>query len=138
MGFFFKLFAKKKNILEDSVFGKIEYRNGIWTNIPDDLKSRFMVTISASESGPSEIQKLFFQVLKNDLNEYEKLAKEFIAFHVSKTIDVGQLGIYSIEIGGEAETIDNSFIIELSDELAIEIHRIQFKNKEPIHYGIDD
>lgn len=53
-------------------------------------------------------------------------------------IDVSHLSVYAVEIGSEAESLGERFVLEMSDEQAILIHRVPFAGIEPMNYGFDD
>ena len=53
-------------------------------------------------------------------------------------MDPAGLSIYSIEIGSDYETGSQQFVLELSDDDAIVVHRVLFRAGEPVEYEFDD
>lgn len=138
MHFLRKLLKKNPAIaVDDPVFGHITYEQGTWTFIPNPSVGGFMRTISAPESGPSQMQRDFFQMFRRTLPELEKNAREFMRSHIAPGIEVSGLSVYSVEIGGDNETKQQRFIIEMSDYNAIVIHRVSFSGSEAVDYGYD-
>jgi hypothetical protein len=138
----FSLFKKKqKRVLDDPVFGRIEFDliHGIdiWSYIPKDGESP-MLCIDASSLGPSDGQREFYCGLKKDLPSRELECKAFISQCETKPINLIEMAVYAINIGTHAELASGQFEIELSDKDANEIHRVVFKNWKPSGYEIDD
>lgn len=134
-----RLFKKKSVIeLNDPVFGRITFDQGIWTFIPSPPTEGFMITIDAPETGPTAEQRVFFQELRSQLTDHEQRARDYMRSRVDDGVDVSRLSIYSVEIGSPEETVRREFVLELSDSEAIMIHRVSFRAREPVDYGFDD
>lgn len=134
-----RLFKKKPAIeLDDPVFGRITFDQGIWTFIPNPPAAGFMITIDASETGPTPEQRAFFQRIISRLAQFEQHARDFIRSRVGPEVDVSRLSTYSAEIGSADCTGRREFVLELSDSDAIVIHRVTFHADEAVEYGCDD
>src|SRR5262245_45757597 len=134
----FSLFKKKPVIAaDDPVFGHIALEHGIWTFIPNPPTEGFMITVDAPESGPSQLQRDFFQKVRASLTEFEQRARDFMRSRVESGVEVSRLSVYSVEIGSEEETRQQRFVLEMSDEEAIVIHRVSFSGSEAVDYGYD-
>ena len=141
MKFLSRIFKKKTElVLNDSVFGDIKFNNGTWCHIPESLDGEYMISIDASESGPDNLQKSYFQKIVKNLPYYEKKAKDYIQemeIEVEE-LDVKFLSTYSIEIGNIIEIQQEIFNLELTDSDAHKIHRVTFQGKEILEYGCED
>jgi hypothetical protein len=138
MSFLSSLFKKKPEIAaDDPVFGHITHEQGVWTFVPNPPTGVFMITVAAPESGPSQLQRDFFQKLRASLSEFEQRARDFMRSRVESGVEVYRLSVYSIEIGSEEETRQERFVLEMSDEEAIVVHRVTFSGSEPADYGYD-
>src|SRR5262245_15323018 len=96
-----------------------------------------MITVDAPESGPTQLQREFFQTIRARLSDYERRAREFMHSRVDPGMDVSRLSVYSVEIGSEDESRRQSFVLEIGAELANIIHRVSFTGSEPVDYGCD-
>lgn len=91
------LFKKKPVITaDDPVFGHITFQQGIWTFIPNPPTDGFMVSVDAPESGPSQLQRDFFQKVRAILSNFERRARDFIRSRVEAGVDVSLLSVYSV------------------------------------------
>jgi len=139
MNLFGSLFKKKMVIAsDDRVFGQITFEQGIWTFIPNPPTEGFMITVDAPESGPSQLQRDFFQKVRASLSEFERRTRDFMRSRVEAGVDVSRLSVYSVEVGSDAECQRECFVLEMCDADAIIIHRISFTGTEPVDYGFDD
>ena len=138
MSIFGSLFKKKPvNAADDPVFGHITFEQAIWTFIPNSPTEGFMITVDAPESGPSQLQRDFFQRVRASLPDFERRAREFMRSRVDAGIDVSRLSVYSVDIGGDDESRQERFVLEMCDAEAIVIHRVSFSGSEAIDYGYD-
>jgi hypothetical protein len=136
---FGKLFEKRKVIeADDPVFGRLSYDQDIWSHVPKKPAEGFMITVDASESGPTQLQRDFFQKTRSSLSNFERLARNFMRSRVEQGIDVSRLSVYSVEIGNDDKCRRESFVLEMSDQKAIIIHRVSFSGGKPVDYGFDD
>ncbi|MCX7016960.1 MAG: hypothetical protein NTW86_31105 [Candidatus Sumerlaeota bacterium] len=133
-----RFFAKPRLTKNDPIFGQIEYERGVWAHVPQPDEKGFMVTIYALETGPSDMQRQFFEKLLTRLSDVEREAKEFMLLETRGNVDASSLDVYAIEVGGEAEVAFAWFAVELTDSQADEIHRVEFRGNRPVSYGIDD
>ena len=139
MNIFGSLFKKKPVIAaEDPAFGRITLEQGVWTSIPAPPTNGFMITVDAPESGPSQLQRDFFQKVCATLSVFERRARAFMRSRVDAGVDVSRLSVYSVEVGSDAECQREIFVLEMSDADAIIIHRVSFTGAEPVSYGFDD
>lgn len=139
MSLFRKLFGKKDVLrLADPAFGELTYDRGGWTHIPESRAGGFMISVEAPETGPSDAQRLFLERLRQCLPSLVQSAKDFIALDTDDKIDVGCLVIYSLGIGTDAEIEAERFVIELTDNDEIEVHRVSFEAGKPTLYSCDD
>ena len=139
MKMFGDLFKKKPVIAAyDPAFGRITLEQGVWTSIPAPPTNGFMITVDAPESGPSQLQRDFFQKVRGSLSEYELRARDFMRSRVDAGVDVSRLSVYSVEVGSDVECQRGVFVLEMSDPDAIIIHRVSFTGDEPVGYGFDD
>ena len=139
MSIFGSLFEKKPVIAaDDPVFGHITFEQGIWTFIPNPPTEGFMITVDAPESGPSQLQRDFFQKIRASLADFERRARDFMRSRVDPGIEVSSLSVYSVEVGSDDESRQQRFVLEMSDADAIVIHRVSFSGGEPVDYGYDD
>jgi hypothetical protein len=139
MGLFGSLFKKKPVVaIDDPVFGHITFDQGIWTFIPDPPNDGFMITVDAPDSGPSQVQRDFFQTVRAGLPEFEQRARDFMRSRIDEGLQVSTLSVYSVEVGRDDECQQRSFVLEMSDSDAIVIHRVSFSGSEPIEYTYDD
>jgi hypothetical protein len=139
MSFFSKPFKKKARVeLHDPVLGPLTFSDGIWAFIPKMPDEKVMVTVVALETGPTDQQRNLFKSVRSNLSEFEDRARNFLRSRVDQCVDVARLSIYSIEIGDEAETAHQQFVLELSDDDAVVVHRVVFRGGEAIDYGLDD
>lgn len=136
---FLDSFFKKKPVVEadDAIFGHITYDRGIWTFIPKPPADGFMITVDAPESGPSQLQRSFFQKIHSGLLKFEDRARAFIDSHIDERIDKSRLSVYSVEIGSDIECSLERFVLEMCFEDAIIIHRVSFAGTEAVEYGFD-
>ena len=139
MSLFGSLFKKKRVIAaDDPVFGHITFERGIWTFIPNPPTEGFMITVDAPESGPSQLQRDFFQKIRTSLSDFERRARDFMRSRVDLGVEVSSLSVYSVEIGSDDESRQQRFVLEMSDTEAIVIHRVSFSGSEAVNYGYDD
>ena len=138
MSIFDGLFKKKQVELDDPVFGHLTFDHGVWTSIPTPPTSGFMITVAAPEVGPTAEQRSFFQHIRSLLPDLQKQARDYMQSRVDQSVDVSRLSVYSVEIGSVEETGRREFVLELSDEDVIVIHRVSFRADEPVDYGFDD
>jgi hypothetical protein len=131
-----RLFGRKSQAIDDPVFGRMEYAQGLWTHIPTGKKA-FMVIVVASESGPTDAQRAFFKKLCTSLGDTVMSAKGFVRASDSDA-DIVPLVLYSVEIGPEEEIARSAFTIELTDAEQSPIHRVEFTDGKPSAYGCDD
>lgn len=136
MNLFSRIFGSKTQEIEDGVFGRIEFANGVWTSIPKDEKG-YMVLVIAPESGPVESQRAFFKKLSASLAEIVECAKSFVQASTG-SVDSASLSLYSIEIGPDYEIAQYAFTIELTGAEQSPIHRVEFISGQPSIYGCDD
>src|SRR4051794_40654436 len=127
MSIFGSLFKKNPVVsADDPVFGRITFEQGIWTFIPNPPTEGFMITVDAPESGPSQLQRDFFQKIRVSLSEFEQRARDFMRSRVDPGVDVSRLSVYSVEVGRDVESRQQRFVLEMSDAEAIVIHRVSF------------
>lgn len=139
MSIFANLLKKKKQIvLSDPVFGEISFNKDMWTYIPPPNVDEPMIIIEAPEEGPSEEQRKYYINLKQRTSSIVSEAINFIKKEHISNLDLNKLGLYSIIIGSLTEIEKNMFVIELSDDKAEDIHRVEFENNQPIRYVVDD
>ena len=137
-----RLFQKKPKVeKDDPVFGRIVFEPihgvDIWCHLPADDQDH-MVNILAPSTGSSQAQRDFYASLRNDLASRESECKAFIRTSEEPSADPSDLTLYSVEVGTEDDIAEGQFVIELSDQDAIEIHRVEFRNSRPENYGVDD
>src|SRR4051812_1731879 len=138
MGLFSSVFKKKQVIeVQDPVFGLITYDQGIWTFLPKKPDDGFMIGVDAPEVGPSDQQRSLFRHVRSELSEYERRARDYITSRVEKSIDVSRLSTYSVQIGNDEETDREEFVLEISDQDAVIVHRVSFTAGQPIDYVFD-
>jgi hypothetical protein len=134
-----RLFKKKPAIeLDDPVFGHITLHQGIWTFLPTRPEDGFMIGVAAPEAGPSDQQRSLFSRVRSELPEYERHARDYMKSRVDPSVDVSRLSTYSVQVGDDEETRRDAFVLELSDEEALIVHRVSFTAGQPIRYGFDD
>lgn len=139
MGWFTKLFQKKPVVeLRDPAFGLITFARGIWTFLPTKGEDGFMIGVDAPETGPTERQRVFFCQVLSELAEYERHARDYMASRVQSSVIVSQLSTYSVQIEDDDATLRGEFTLEMSDDDALIVHRVSFRNGQPIDYGFDD
>jgi hypothetical protein len=139
MNFFGNLFKKKPPVeLHDPVFGCLTFSKGIWAFMPKTPGAEFMVTVDAPKTGPTDRQRDFFDRIRSSLSEFEGQARNFMRSRVDESVDATRLSVYSVEIGSDDETGREQFVLELSDDDAIVVHRVLFRAGEPVDYGFDD
>jgi hypothetical protein len=97
-----------------------------------------MITVAAPESGPSQLQRDFFQKVRTSLPDFEQGAGGFMRSRVDPGVQVSSLSVYSVEVGSDDESKQERFVLEMCDAEAIVIHRISFCGSEPVEYGYDD
>ncbi|MFO1492518.1 MAG: hypothetical protein U1F77_01455 [Kiritimatiellia bacterium] len=138
MSIFVNLFKKKPVIAaDDPVFGRITFEQGIWAFIPKSPTEGFMITVDASESGRSQLQRDVFQKIRASLSDFELRARDFMRTRVEPGVEVADLSVYSVEVGSNDESRRQRFVLEMSDSEAIVIHRVSFCGSEAIDYGYD-
>lgn len=139
MSIFGRLFKKKSVIaVDDPVFGYVTFEQAIWTFVPNPPTEGFMITVDAPETGPSQLQRDFFQMIRASLPECERVAREFMRSRVDAGVEVSSLSVYSVEIGSDDETRQAGFVLEMCDAEALVIHRVSFSGSEAVDYGYDD
>lgn len=139
MSIFRSLFKKKPSIeADDPVFGHITFERGIWTFIPSPPTEGFMINVDAPETGPSQLQRDFFQKIRSRLSDFGQLARDYMLSRVDEGVDLSHLSVYSVEIGSDDESRRESFVLEMSDDEAIVIHRVSFSGGTAVDYGYDD
>jgi hypothetical protein len=139
MGLLGKLFKRKISpCLEDPAFGHIEYERGLWSFVPQTRGEGFMISIEAPLSGPSELQRLFFQSVRDELGLWKERARAFIKTQEGVEIDPQSLDVYAGIIENDLQTPGGVFTLEMSDANAFEIHRVTFRGAEAVEYGCDD
>lgn len=136
------IFRRQRKIsLDDPVFGHIEFEShhGVesWCHIPSDPGGH-MVIISAPMEGPTQAQRDFYFALREDLISRLLECKAFIKQHEGTPANLSEMNVYAVVIGAEDELRNGEFVIELSDEDASDIHRVEFKSGKPEYYGVDD
>lgn len=139
MGLIRRLFGKRQSqTRDDPDFGSITYHCGIWTHVPDREDLGYMVTICASESGPSDKQRALFRDIRAKLTQLERAAKDFINSEARGELDAAALSVYSLEIGADDDVAADRFVLELSDADQDLIHRVSFHAGQPVAYTCDD
>ena len=129
MSIFGSLFKKKPVIAaDDPVFGHITFEQAIWTFIPNPPTEGFMITVDAPESGPSQLQRDFFQKVRASLPDFEQRARDCMRSRADAGVEVSSLSVYSVEIGCDDESRQQRFVF----------HRVSFSGSEPVDYGYDD
>lgn len=129
-------FLKKSIKINDSVFGLIEYRDGVWIHSPPD-PSGYMLVIDAGEMGPTEIQRDFYRSVARQIATYESMAKSFLK-KVDPDVDCEKLEIYSVSLGNKEELARGEFVIEFCDIDADMIHVVSFSQMKPEAYNVED
>lgn len=138
MKFLRRIFRKQEAWrLEDPVFGFITHSRGIWEYVPKHVADDFMILIEAPESGPSDLQREFFQRLTPELKNLKHQAEKLIKIEAAEDVDITALSVYSVVIGTDAECVNNRFVMELADTDQIVIHRVSFQSGRPIDYTYD-
>jgi hypothetical protein len=135
MGIFRKKLVTR---MEDPVFGLITYEGGLWDIIPQEGGGNFMISIDAPPSGPSDLQRDFFQKVRSNLKKFQEQSFAFIVPRVGESVDIRRLHVYAVEVGTEADCSRGKFVLEFADEDANEIHRVIFDAGLPVDYGCDD
>jgi hypothetical protein len=126
-------FSRKKSMtLDDPVFGHIVLESGLWTSTPPDSTQPYMITIDASDRGPSEIQRHFYLRLQSSPAGMMNESRAFIAQNTAT--NTSRLEICAIYVGTDHECELGQFDIELSDDTADEIHVVSFENHVPSRY----
>lgn len=138
MGLFSKLFKKPIIELRDPVFGLITFDQGIWTFLPTKPEDGFMIGVDAPEAAPTEQQRAFFNLLRSEFAEYERLARDYMTSRVEPSVIVSQLSTYAVQIDDDEATQRGEFTLEMSDDDAFIVHRVSFRAGQPIDYGFDD
>jgi hypothetical protein len=139
MGFFDRFFKKKLEVeIQDPVFGDLTFTDGSWVYIPKTANAGFMVSIDATECGPTDRQRDFFQRIRGRLPDLVHRAIDYMRRRVGESIDLSRLSVYSVEIGTDDETGREEFVLELSDDDAFIVHRVAFRAGEPFDYGAGD
>jgi hypothetical protein len=138
----FSIFRRKRVAqITDPVFGALEFdpAHGIdmWCHLPSD-ESDHMVLVVAPSTGPAQGQRQFYASLRNRMRSLESECKSFIATQPSPPPNLSDITVYSVEIGPEEELSARQFVIELSDEDADQVHRVEFRNGRPDTYAMDD
>lgn len=124
--------------IQDPVFGRLTYERGGWVCVPHGADDGFMVSVEAPECGPSQVQRDIFSGVRTGLAELEQQARKYVASLVDATIDVSTLTVYSVEIGDDEESGRGWFVLELADDEAEVVHRVEFRGDEPVGYAADD
>jgi len=93
--------------------------------------------VDALESGPSQLQRDFFQKVRTSLPDFEQRARDFMRSRVDPGVEVSSLSVYSVEIGSDDGSRQQRFVLEMCDAEAIVIHRVSFSGSEPVDYGYD-
>lgn len=128
---------KPKKTRDDPVFGRIEFEDGIWSSVPAEPLD-FLMAIDAPETGPTESQRAFYLALRRELPCRVAECKAFISTHADAPSNLSGMTVYSVEIGSDEALERGQFVMELSDDQANEIHRVEFKNRKPKTYAVDD
>ena len=142
MSIFSKIFGTKTTpTLDDTVFGSITFQpsHGIdmWCHMPSsDLDH--MVVIVAPLTGPTNGQRMFYASLRTTLPKRLIECKAFIKGQNAALTDLDNMRLYSVEVGTEQESDAGEFVIELSDDNADQIHRVEFAQYRPSSYSVDD
>ncbi len=124
--------------IADPVFGPITYELGGWTSRPDSPETGFMISIDAPESGPSTLQREFFDRIRNNLIVLERKAKDYLKLEAEPGLDIEALRIYSLVLGTNLEIQSDRFVIEFANSEEIVIHRVSFEAERPVAYSLDD
>ena len=124
---------KVPNAVHDSVLGTITYSDGAWVSTEE-----YMVIVVAPESGPTQIQRDFFENIRTHLPGFERRACAYIGSLGDSNADTAQLSVYSVEIGSEDDCRRERFVLELSDVEANYIHRVGFAGEDVVEYAVDD
>ena len=139
MGLFGSLFKKRPVVAaDDPVFGHITFDRGIWALIPNPPNEEFIITVDAPESGPSQVQREFFQTVRSGLRRFEERARDFMKSRIDGSLEASNTSVYSVEIGSDDECKQARFVLEMSDPDAFVIHRVSFSGSEPVDYTYDD
>lgn len=138
MRIFKKLFGRSSDpSIDDPVFGRMMYRSGIWTALPQASADAVLVTVDAPAAGPSQQQREMFLRVERGLQDLAQQARDYVRRQSEQGPDVGELRLYSIEIGADDDVEAERFVLELSDTNEIVIHRVSFAFGRPVHYTYD-
>ena len=123
--------------LNDPTLHAIQFERGFWASLPN-ARDGWSVIIEAPPSGPSDEQRAFFRLLKEQLQEIREKATAFIKEQTGAPQSVNTLQVYAIEIGNDEDCSAERFAMELADANAETIHRVRFEGGEPKEYSCDD
>jgi hypothetical protein len=127
--------GKKPLVIEDPVFGRLEYDRSTWCALPRPQGHAFMISLDAPESGPCDSQRQLFHTLVEDLPALKQRAIEYLE---RNDVVGAKLYLYSIELGSGEESARGEFVMEFTTEDESLIHRVMFSGFEPVEYGCDD
>lgn len=122
----------------DPIFGTLIYEDGIWSHVPRRPGDGMMIHVEVPAIGPSKQQREFYQFLLPTLPSLEAVARDFIRQQIIEATDFSTLSIYAIEMRADASVQNQRFVLELTDENEVLIHRVAFESTTPIHYTYDD
>lgn len=97
-----------------------------------------LTTIDAAATGPSDVQRNFFVSLQQAMPSIAAIAREYVERESGVVRDVASLDAYSLEIGSDADSEAQRFVLELVEEDEIVVHRVTFEKNVPVGYTHDD
>ena len=122
---------RKKIIKNDPILGEIEYYDGYWTALD------YSVSIESTKDGPAEEQKQFYIFLKNELDGYVTMAKQYLAEQITEE-DFSRHEMFSISIGTIEEIKNSMFSLQLSASDSDLIYDVRFEHNKPVSFLAGD
>lgn len=120
----------------DPVFGLLVREDAVWQGEAHAEGPPFAVFVVAGPEGPSDQQRAVFKSVVDRRQFLTDVALRYIQTQAHG--EFAELRLAALEIGPDAEAIENRFTLELSPVAQSAVHRIEFKNNEPVGYSSDD
>jgi len=122
---------KRALVIDDPVFGKISFDEPFWVFTPGPGPSAFTILIEAPCSGPTDVQRQFFQQVVANLADFSRRCLAFIELSADPPVDMRSLSVYSVTVGSDDDCRCTTFVLEFSDEAADNVHRVQIEEGQP-------
>ncbi|MEM8672165.1 MAG: hypothetical protein AAGG48_31915 [Planctomycetota bacterium] len=102
--------------VDDPVFGRIEWSDGVWTSVPRTNRRPYTVNVVSRISGPLDAQRELFSDILSSLDQLRSTAIDYLRTNEESAATVGRmdLDLYAIILDASANVRSAEFRMELA------------------------